>query len=317
MATDPDSHPRDAVRKALREVRREGYKVAFIHATVDAVVVLLVANLVLTVVAIGQLPDTVSLPERVVSILSTYVPILRDTSGTIAIDVVSIIAAGVGVVAFVIAFLLRLRRPIVERFEAVNPEVSEALRTARDVLRAGEDTRMARALYADVLDRLRSTSSLGLINRRRLAVSILLVLVLSVATVQLSVSAPELVASPSSVSGGPSGPGQGAGGASPGPSQGETSRSDDGGGLRSGSSILGEPENVTVGTENLSARVSPGEGAGSDRERSYDTGGFESGSGSSGIQAQRAGFAPSENVEEAELIREYNLRIREDDRNRD
>lgn len=51
-------------------------------------------------------------------------------------------------------------------------------------------------------------------------------------------------------------------------------------------------------------------GGGEAEERVYNTGGFGDGTA---VEAQRAGFAPSEVLEDADLIREYNLQIREEE----
>jgi len=260
---------RERVDVAIRLVRYEGYKAAGIHAVVDAAAVTLAANLALTVLGL-PVPG----PEFARQAL----------------------AAGVGLLVGAAEFGLRVRVPLVERFEAVNPEVREALRTARDAARAGAETRVAGRLYEDVLAGLREASSADLVSTRRVAGSVLLVLVLSAVTVQASVVGLDLT---------PTSEGSG-----PGTAEG-TER--EYGGLESGDEILGEETDVGNGSDDLDAAIS-GSGSGTsgerETERSYSSGGF---SASGSYDAQQTGFAPNEDVENADIIREYNVRIRGED----
>ena len=85
-------------------------------------------------------------------------------------------------------------------------------------------------------------------------------------------------------------------------------------GLKDGDQVLGEPEAVTVGTESREARV---ESTGGGREVEGESfpdqaGGGVGDGGGSDIEGQQAGFTDPETVEEADLVREYNQRIRED-----
>jgi hypothetical protein len=85
-------------------------------------------------------------------------------------------------------------------------------------------------------------------------------------------------------------------------------------GLQDGSSILGEPEGVPEGSEDLDATIDTGgsgSGEGSDAESAaaYEDSGF---GGAGDVESQRAGFSERERLEDAELIREYNLRIRQE-----
>ena len=115
------------------------------------------------------------------------------------------------------------------------------------------------------------------------------------------------------VDGGSAGPG--------GDRVGEAEAADGGGttaeyaGLQDGSSILGEPEDVPEGSEDLDATIDTsgsGSGDGTDAASAtaYEDSGF---GGSETVESQRAGFTERERLEDAELIREYNLRIREND----
>jgi hypothetical protein len=268
----------DEIRAAITEVRREGQKAAFVQALTDAVLVTLAVA-----VAAGMLgvTETVSLPAAVAS-----------AAGITRLPVRFLWAGGLGVVVFVAEMAYTLRQPMVERFEAANPGVSEALRTARDAVDDGADTVMARELYADVLERLRDTSSLGLVDTRRLAVTVLFIVVLSVAGIQVTLSEFHLF--------GPADPGL--------PAQEQPAEYT---GLQNGSAVLGEAENVSAGSEELEAGVgSTGEGNSDSDSTSgaYQTSGLGGGAGE--VDAQQASYEASEEIEDAELIREYNIRIR-------
>jgi len=278
MADNPeDDDSPERMADALAEIRREGWKAAFVPALVEAVAALLLVNLAVALVEPGWLPARIALSAGV-GVPGSVVP-----------------AVVVGLVALVVGTWLRVRRPLVEQFEAANPSVAEALRTARDATADATDTRMARRLYASVLDQLRETSSLGLIDLRRVGATLAVVVVVSLATVQVAVFDVTLA-------GGQAG--------TDGPTTVEDANFT---GLEDSDQVLGDRENVSAGDENLTARVdstggdrdvengeqfpsSPGTGAGSD----------------GGTDSQQAGFAPAEEIEDAELVRKYNSRIREE-----
>lgn len=266
----PVGEARERIQRAVRRVRREGYKAAAIHAIADAAAVALALNLALTVLGV-DLPG----PEYA-----------RQAA-----------AAGVGVLVGLLEFVARVRVPLVERFEEVNPEVREALRTARDAARAGSETRVAGRLYEDVLDGLRRASSADLVSTRRLTAAVLLTVVLSAVTIQVSVVGLDLTDTPS-------GPDTG----------GEDGTDREYGGLEDGEEVLGEETDVDEGDDDLDAVIGGSGGGGEDteerRDRAYDSGGFSS---SGSYDAQQSGFAPDEEVENADIIREYNVRIRQED----
>jgi hypothetical protein len=279
--TDVDE-VQDRMTTAIRVIRREGYKAAVIEASVYAAAAFLGANFVLTVGGVG-VSARISVPA---------IGPLPD--GTL--PGAAVVGGAIGSAVLVVGLWLRLRRPMIEQFEAVNPAVAEALRTARDTVDEGVDSRMAARLYGDVLDRLRSTSSVGLVNVRRVAGALLVVLALSVLTTQVVVLDIGL------------GGGDDAG-------SGTTPDTDvpDYTGLQDGDAVLGDAEDVSAGDNNLTARL---ESTGGDdqvdgAEQFPSTGGGAGGGGST-IDAQQAGFDQPERLEDAELIREYNLRIREE-----
>lgn len=287
------AHPAERkIRRALTQIRREGWKAATIYAVVDATLVALLVNLVGTVSLVPRLPDRLSLPGIALDALEAggIVP----TEPTIATS--TVLGVLVGAVVFTTEVGWRVRKPLVEQFESANPELREALRTARDAVEDGTRSRIALRLYEDVLEELERASSIGLLDLRRVTATVLAITVISIATIQLAVvdiplggeeRAPrtELQDGPDSAYGG----------------------------LENGSSILGDPEDVPAGEEELDATVdTSGSGSGDDgtgdSAAAYDTGGFGD---PSRIDTQRAGFSEREQLEDAELIREYNLRIRE------
>lgn len=279
-----DPTPRERMAAALDEVRREGRKVAVIYAAIDAALATLLVNVALRLFLPPSAPESVALPAAA-----------GDALGAPGFEVATSIAVGVvaGAVTFVAEYLLRIRRPAVEQFENANPEVREALRTARDAVARGRDSAMAARLYEDVLDSLRATSSAGLVDLKRVSLTVVVVLALSVVSIQLAVVDVNLF-----------------GGDDAGPNAGDQ-RPDEYEGLQDGDRILGESENVSAGDNDLEASIgSQGEGdddESSSAPASYDTGGF---AGGGDVESQQAGFTSEERLEDAALIREYNLKIR-------
>jgi hypothetical protein len=290
--TDP-SEPTDQIRAALSEVRREVRKAAVIHAAVEGALVAVVAGLLLSVATPAPLSGAVGLPGVVFEGLRSLPVVGTVAPRTIAVGWV--VAVGLGVVAFAAACGLRLRRPLIEQFEAANPPVREALRTARDAVEGGRDTEMARRLYADVITTLRETSSLELVEGRRLLVTVLLVAVVAIAGVQVAVVNPDL------------------GGILAGDDPGSgVQQPDDDEELQDGEEILGDAEDVEAGDEVENITV-PGTGEGGDDGPTAPGVGTGGGGGSGEFDSQQAGFAGNDRIEDAELVREYNLRIREFD----
>lgn len=282
-----------AMRAAIREIRREGYKVAVIYGLIDAALVAVGANLLTKLITIDVFTQPVVLANQ-------FGPIPPLTTGTL-------VALGLGLLVLLAEIAWRIRQPIVERFEAVNPEVHEALRTARDAVQHDDESLMATALYEDVITRLQATSSIGLVSVPRLAVTIAVVIAISLASIQVAVVPVDV--SPGTLVGntnGASGPASGAVNGS------DVSQTPAAGDLGASEDILGTPTDIDTGSENLSATLPSSVGTGDEQARSYDSGGYES--GSSSVDAQRAGYATDEDVENADLIKEYNLRIREEDR---
>ncbi|ESP89134.1 DUF7502 family protein [Candidatus Halobonum tyrrellensis] len=269
--TDADAAPAEDVAGALREIRREAYKVAAVYGAVDAALVALLVTLAVRLFDPAWATGAVPVPGA-----PTRLPL----------PILAGVAAGV--VAGCTEVALRARRPVVEQFEAANPEVREMLRTARDAVDDGRDSRMARALYRDVLARLRETSSVGLVDLRRLSVTLFVVVVVSVAGIQAAVVDLSL---------------GGADPAAPG-----TDEAPDYEGLRDGDELLGDAENVSAGDDELEAELGgagEGDAPPGGSASAYDSGGLPSGD----VEGQRAGFAAAERIEDAELIRDYTRQL--------
>lgn len=282
------------MRAALAEIRGEARKVAVVYAAVDAALLALLTNLFLRVVRLDAVPEAVSLPSALAG--GGVVPA--------SLPFPSLLGVAVGVAAFGAEYGLRVRRPLVEQFEAANPAVDEALRTARDALDDGANTEMARRLYEDVLDRLRETSSVELVGTRRVVATTLLVVLVSIASVHVAVVGLDLT---DSVVGG-----LGGGDSTDGERRPDGASADEPTDLQDGDEILGDAEDVAAGDEAVTATLDgTGGGSGSGgagSPDSYDSGGFSG----DAVESQQAGFAPDEQLEDAELIREYNLQIRDD-----
>ena len=277
------------MRRAIREIRREGWKVAVIYATVDAVLALMAVNLLLSIWQAPSLPARVPIPSAVRETLG-----LSLAEPTVATS--AVVGAGVALLLFVVEVGWRVRRPLVEQFEAANPPLRESLRTARDAVRSGTDSRIARRLYEDVLAGLRESSSIGLLNLRRVGGTVVLITLLSLATIQVAVVDLQIGGADGVDRDGPP----------PDQEPGEF------GGLQDGDSILGDSEDVPSGVENLDAEIDTsgsGSGPGSDASAAaYENSGY-----TGSVESQRAAFAEEERIEDAALIREYTIRISEED----
>lgn len=288
---DSQTATSDRITAALSEVRREVRKAAVVHAVAEGALVAVAATLLLSLAAPAALSGSVSLPGVVFGGLNQLPVVGPVAPQTVALG--SLVAVGVGGVVAAGAYLLRLRRPLVEQFEAANPPVREALRTARDAVDGGSDTEMARRLYADVITTLEETSTLALVDARRLTVTVVLVAVVTVASVQVAVINPDLA-------------GVLPGGSDPGAAI-EQPDDDE---LQDGDDILGDAADVEAGDEVENITV-PGTGEGSGDGSTAPGSGTGGGGGTGEFDSQQAGFAGDDRIEDAELVREYNLRIRE------
>jgi hypothetical protein len=276
-----ETEVRERIEAALTEVRREGLKAAVIYAVVDGVALFLLVNFVLVLLDPGILPTRVALP-----------------GSELALPGSALVGAAVGVAGGGGELWWRSRQSIVEQFEAVNPPVAESLRTARDAVAADANSRMAVRLYEDVLSGLRESSSVALVAWKRVGATLAVAVVVSLVTLQVA-------ATPTAVFG----PTVADNETREGAVQSYT-------GLKDGDDVLGAPEVVSNGSETRTARVeSSGGGRELDDEEQFpgDVGAGGGGGGSDGsVDSQQAGFAAPDRVEDADLVREYNERIRED-----
>jgi hypothetical protein len=284
--SEPDH--RERMERALRQIRREGWKAALIQSAVDATALFLAVNLLLSVVDPSWLRP-VTLPADATRPVTGAL----GRSGPLAVPGSALCAAVVALVALAAGIWVRGRRSFVERFEAVNPPVGEALRTARDAAEGGASSRMTTRLYADVLDRLQESSSAGLVSLRRVALTLVVIVAMSAATTQVAVY---------EVTVGGSG-GNGAVNTT-------TDEPVEFSGLQDGGAVLGDSEELSAGDENISAEVESTDGDQElDSKSRFPTsaGGGETRT----VDSQQAGFAQPEQIADAELVREYNIRIRE------
>jgi len=294
---DPEPHPREELLAAVSEIDREARKAAFMQAALDAMLVFVLVRLTLQLTPLrggsGALVS-VPIPAGLVGALGGV--------GIILPDPVTVTGAGAATVLtavswFVADALLRYDRLGVERFEADNPVVEEALRTARDTAEGDVDNPVAVELYREVLGRLEDTSSRAFVQRRQLVAVVVGLALVSAATVGVA----GLGLSPIGTGGdadvgtvGGAGGGGGAGGESSGSGGGED--------------LLGEEGEVERGTDDRSLQLR-GEGEGqAGGGGDYSGGSFDADPGR--VEASRAEFSEEERPEDAELVRAYTERIR-------
>ena len=287
---------RERMADAIVEIRREGWKAAITTGVVDATVAFLVVNLVLVFLEPGWLPGRVPVPASVSGPVGSAVG--RDLSA-VAVPGTATAAVGLAAATFAVTVWWHVRKPLVEQFESVNPALAEKLRTARDAVEADADSRMARRLYGEVLADLRESSAFALVNVGRLGAMTVVIIALSLATVQVAVLDLALLEQPNATAEGPS-----------------EDRGQNYTGLLDGEQVLGDREEVSAGDENETAQIeSTGGGRDIDEDRTFPDQGQTGGSSgaSSGVDSQQAEFAAPGQVEDAELVREYNQRIRDQD----
>jgi len=291
--TEEDTTKAEKILQAEKEIRREGVKAAVLHGFVEATVFFVVVYFVLFTFQPDAVPDTIPVE-----------PAGLEIPGAV------IVSAVLALLFLVVDAYLVYRRRTLEYFEEVNPQVNEALRTARDAANRGENNEMAEALYEDVLEELKTTSSDGFVSMPRIAGSV--VLVFAVAFLLLSATlggfggGQSLFSDETTTQGGGGGQGQSEAGGGGGSGNAE-------GQLQSSEDVLGESGEVSRGTNNQNVEL--------DRSGSGGTGGGTTGSVGEGrdfsnsvqVEGQRTQFSPEEEIEDAELVKEYNLRVRSDE----
>ena len=296
------SAPREKLLDAVAEIRREAAKAAAVHAALDAMVVFAVLRLSLQLLSVGDGAEPVAavpVPDAVGGSLRGIGVAVPDPVG---VSAASLVVAATAVSWLVADAAFRYERLGVERFEAHNPGVAEALRTARDAAASDVETPVATELYRTVLRRLEETSSRAFLRRRQLVGVVVALALCSAGIVGVAgagispVDGGDVDVAASAGGGGGSGTGGGGTG---------------GGASGSGGSadLLGEEGTVERGTDNRSVRLR-GEGP--------DDGSGEYGDGSvavdsSDVDASPAEFTDEQRPEAADLVRAYTERIREDE----
>ena len=276
------------ILKAEKEIRREGAKAAFLHAAIETTLVFIAVFFVVDSSNPAWLPETV---------------------GTEAATVPGSAAAAVAVasVFFVLDAVLVYRSRTVEYFEEANPQVKEALRTARDAAKRDEENEMAERLYDDVLEELRTTSSEGFVSVRRIVGSLALVVGVGALLMAVSIGGvgfgDGLFGENPFAGGGQSSEGEGQGG---GGSGGERQYDD----LQNPDEVLGETGEVTRGTDNQEVELRQSGSGGDGGGETGSAGGGSDYTGGVNVESQRAEYSPEEEIDDAELVKEYNLRVR-------
>ena len=283
----------EKILQAEKEIRREGAKAAFLHGMVEATVFFVVVYFVLFTFQPDAVPDTIPIEQADVAVPG------------------AVVVAAVAAFLFLIAdAYLVYRKRTLEYFEDVNPQINEALRTARDAAERDEQTEMAEALYDDVLEELKNTSSDGFVSIPRMTGSVVLVFALAFILLSASLGGfgggQSLFSDETTNQGASSAQGEGAGGGGGGSGNAE-------GELQNAEDVLGESGEVSRGENRQNAEL----------DRSGSGGDGEGGSGAVGegrdysegvsVEGQRTEFSPEEEIEDAELVKEYNLRVRSDE----
>lgn len=291
---------------AVSEIRREAAKAAAVHAALDAMAVFVALRLATQLLSVGDGAAPLAVvptPEAVAGPLRAVGVALPDPIG---ISAGSLVVTATAVSWLVVDAALRYERLGVERFEAHNPAVAEALRTARDAAERDVETPVARALYRTVLRRLTETSSRAFVDRRQLVGVTVVLVCCSAGLVGVAGAgvAPldgggdaEAIAGTGGGGAGVSGTGAG------GPGAGGAA------GTNGGADLLGTEGAVERGSENRSLRLA-GDG---DPSGDGTYGGGSVAAGSADVDPSRAAFSDEERPEAADLVRAYTERIRSED----
>jgi hypothetical protein len=273
------------VQAALVEVRREELKAAAIYGAVDGAAVGAAVGLIGTVFDIEAVIGVSRLVEA-----STFTMSL--TAG---------LSVGLAVLTFLGEIAYRTRGEPCEHFEAATITVAPTLRTAREVSTEGRTDPMAARLYEDVLADLKQASSENLLRRGRLVAPLVVMSALSFGTIYVAASNIEVTT-----------------GVGSGPSTEDTAdlRAEGGVGdttLQDGESVLGEATNVSAGNDPLNTTISADASGGDRPDSEPASSGFESSSQGADVDAQRTGYSDPEEIEDATVIKDYSVAIRDDD----
>jgi len=277
----------EEVLEAEKEIRREGAKAAFLHAAIETTLLFIAVFFVVDSSNPAWLPESVG-------------------TEAVSVPVSAVVALVVGVAFFGVDAFFVYRSRTVEYFEEANPQVKEALRTARDAAKRDERNEMATRLYGDVLEELRTTSSEGFVDVRRIVGS--LALVVGVGFLLLAASF------------GGVGFGDGLFGENPfgGSGDGEANEGEGGGSggerqyedLQDPDEVLGETGEVARGDDDQDVELRRSGTGGDGSGETGSAGGGNDYTGGVDVESQRAEYSPEEEIDDAELVKEYNLRIR-------
>lgn len=299
--------PLEDVREAIDEIRNEGLKAALVHGVVEASLVLIALGVGLSLADVGFVPDAVAMPEAVIESLNAAAtsagydgqafPTPYEFSGAI------VVAIGLSLVFFVVDVAFVYRSRTVEAFESFNPEVRQALRTARDVAEDDRDDTMTRQLYRNVLERLEDTTSEGFISHRRMAMSLFLIVGIALLVLYASVVGVNFGPGEGLMPGGGGGGGAPDGGVSQDTSAEKQSQWQDANDVLGDAKAVGEGggQDVGLGLQQSGSTTSGDTGG------SSQPGEFPDSSGS--VESQRAGYDQQEQIEDADLVKDYNLRV--------
>lgn len=298
------------IREAIEEIRNEGLKAALVHGVVESTLVLIALAVGLSLAHTPSIPETVATPSSVVGALNdaaasagytgTPFPEPYTVSGAL------VVAVGVALVFFVIDVALVYRSRTVEAYESFNPEVREALRTARDAAEDGRDDTMTRQLYADVLARLDATSSEEFISGRRMAMSLFLIVGIGLLMMYASVLGFNFQPGDGLF------PGGGGGGGSQATADSQDTSTEKRAAWDDASGVLGEEKPPAAGgSDTVGVSLTQSGSASADGGGGSEPGEFPDTTGE--VETERSGYDQQEQIEDAELVKGYSLRVSEDE----
>ena len=137
------------VKRLFMELYYEVFKISLLHAFADTIIFFLVMVNITTLVKVSYL-----------------------------------FALGLSVVFIVVDVTYRMKKTTLKDIEAVNPQVQDILRTARD--NTDETNFMVLAMFEELIQRMKSVSAGSILNHRNLMIKILVVCLLSFSVIVVS-----------------------------------------------------------------------------------------------------------------------------------
>jgi hypothetical protein len=276
-------NPEEEIRYALKDIRLEAIKASIFHSLFEGAIVLVISNYLLS----NYIEGSIMYSDIEIPLFLVY----------------SII---ISLVFIIIDFLITYRSRDIYKMEKDNPRLQYALRTAKEGSdREEEPNIMEKRLYEDVLDELKKSSSKGFVNGKRFVFIFGLMFVMGGVSVGSDYTGFGL-----------SDVGEGLGISSDGnqDSSGSSgSQQNQYDSLQDPDDVLGEEGEVTRGsdTEDIELRQS---GSGSSGEEDSQSN-YESDNSyptTSSVEGVRSEYNNEEEIEDSDLVKEYNLRIREE-----